>query len=76
MGIASIICIVLLIVLLIYTAAAYDNSLYVPSFPMTPLEAKTLDIKSRITKQKNKLLVEETSNDGTRIHAGSSARHW
>jgi len=67
---------VLLIVLLIYTAAAYDNSLYVPSFPMTELEAKTLDIKSRITEQKNKLLVEETSNYDTRIHAGSSARHW
>ena len=69
MGIAFTTCMVLLIVILIYTAAAYDNSLNVPSFPMTPLEAKTLDIKSRITKQKNKLLVEETSND-TRIYVG------
>jgi len=76
MGIAFIICMVLLIVLLIYTAAAYDNSLHVPSFPMTRLEAKTLDIKRRITEEKNKLVVEETSNDGTRIHAGSSFRHW
>jgi len=69
MGIAFTACMVLLTVSLIYTAAAYDNSLYVSSFPMTPLEAKTLDIKSRITKQKNKLLVEETSND-TRIYVG------
>ena len=76
MGIAFIIGMVLLIVLLIYTAAAYDNSLHVPSFPMTKLEAKTLELKSRILDQQNKLLVEETSNDGTRIHAGSSARHW
>ena len=63
----------ILIIILLYIA---NLVVYVPSFPMTRLEAKTLDIKSRITKQKNKLLVEETSNDGTRIHAGSSARHW
>jgi len=76
MGIAFITCMVSLIVLLVYTAIAHDNSLNVPSFPMTRLEAKTLDIKRRITEEKNKLVVEETSNDGTRIHAGSSARHW
>jgi len=63
----------ILIIIVLYVATLI---VYVPSFPMTELEAKTLDIKSRITEQKNKLLVEETSNDGTRIHAGSSARHW
>ena len=62
----------ILIIILLYIA---NLVVYVPSFPMTPLEAKTLDIKSRISDQKNRL-VEETSNDGTRIHAGSSARHW
>ncbi len=63
----------ILIIILLYIT---NLVVYVPSFPMTPLEAKTLDIKSRILDQQNKLLVEETSNDGTRIHAGSSARHW
>ena len=56
----------ILIIILLYIASLV---VYVPSFPMTPLEAKTLDIKSRITEQKNKLLVEETSND-TRIYVG------
>jgi len=69
MGIAFITCMVSLIVLLVYTAIAHDNSLNVPSIPMTKLEAKTLDMKSRIQAQKNKL-VEETSNYDTRIHAG------
>lgn len=58
-----------LIVLLVYTAIAHDNSLNVPSFPMTQLEAKTLDIKGRISDQKNRLLIEANSND-TRIYAG------
>ena len=69
MGIAFIICMVSLIVLLVYTAIAHDNSLNVPSFPMTQLEAKTLDIKGRISDQKNRLLIEANSND-TRIYAG------
>jgi hypothetical protein len=69
MGIAFIICMVSLIVLLVYTAIAHDNSLNVPSFPMTQLEAKTLDIKGRISDQRNRLLIEENSND-TRIYAG------
>ena len=69
MGIAFTTCMVLLIVILIYTAAAYDNSLNVPSFPMTRLEAKTLDIKGRISDQKNRLVIEANSND-TRIYAG------
>ena len=63
----------ILIIILLYIT---NLVVYVPSIPMTQLEAKTLDIKSRILDQQNKLLVEETSNDGTRIHAGSSARHW
>jgi len=63
----------ILIIIVLYVA---NLVVYVPSIPMTKLEAKTLDIKSRILDQQNKLLVEETSNDGTRIHAGSSARHW
>jgi len=63
----------IIIIILLYIATLV---VYVPSFPMTELEAKTLDIKSRTTEQKNKLLVEETSNDDTRIYAGSSARHW
>lgn len=58
-----------LIVLLVYTAIAHDNSLNVPSFPMTQLEAKTLDIKGRISDQRNRLLIEANSND-TRIYAG------
>jgi len=62
----------ILIIILLYIA---NLVVYVPSFPMTRLEAKTLDIKSRIQAQKNKL-VEEKSHDGTRIHAGSSVRHW
>ena len=62
-----------LIIILLYIT---NLVVYVPSIPMTPLEAKTLELKSRILDQQNKLLVEETSNDGTRIHAGSSARHW
>lgn len=69
MGIAFTTCMVLLIVILIYTAAAYDNSLNVPSFPITQLEAKTLDIKGRISDQKNRLVIEANSND-TRIYAG------
>ena len=69
MGIAFTACMVLLTVSLIYTAAAYDNSLYVSSAPMTQLEAKTLDIKGRISDQKNRLLIEANSND-TRIYAG------
>jgi len=69
MGIAFTACMVLLTVSLIYTAAAYDNSLNVPSAPMTQLEAKTLDIKGRISDQKNRLLIEANSND-TRIYAG------
>jgi hypothetical protein len=69
MGIAFITCMVSLIVLLVYTAIAHDNSLNVPSFPMTQLEAKTLDIKGRISDQKNRLLIEANSND-TRIYAG------
>lgn len=69
MGIAFIICMVSLIVLLVYTAIAHDNSLNVPSFPMTQLEAKTLDIKGRISDQRNRLLIEANSND-TRIYAG------
>lgn len=56
----------ILIIILLYIA---NLVVYVPSFPMTKLEAKTLDIKSRIQAQKNKL-VEETSNYDTRIHAG------
>jgi hypothetical protein len=62
-----------LIIILLYIT---NLVVYVPSIPMTQLEAKTLELKSRILDQQNKLLVEETSNDGTRIHAGSSARHW
>ena len=69
MGIAFITCMVSLIVLLVYTAIAHDNSLNVPSFPMTQLEAKTLDIKGRISDQKNRLLIEANSND-TRIYVG------
>ena len=57
----------ILIIILLYIA---NFVVYVPSFPMTPLEAKTLDIKSRTTEQKNRLLVEANSND-TRIHAGN-----
>ena len=63
----------ILIIILLYITTLV---VYVPSIPMTQLEAKTLELKSRILDQQNKLLVEETSNDGTRIHAGSSARHW
>jgi hypothetical protein len=63
----------ILIIILLYIT---NLVVYVPSIPMTQLEAKTLELKSRILDQQNKLLVEETSNDGTRIHAGSSARHW
>jgi hypothetical protein len=63
----------ILIIILLYIT---NLVVYVPSIPMTQLEAKTLELKSRILYQQNKLLVEETSNDGTRIHAGSSARHW
>ena len=56
----------ILIIIVLYVASLV---VYVPSIPMTKLEAKTLDIKSRIQAQKNKL-VEETSNYDTRIHAG------
>ena len=56
----------ILIIIVLYVA---NLVVYVPSIPMTKLEAKTLDIKSRIQAQKNKL-VEETSNYDTRIHAG------
>ena len=63
----------ILIIILLYIT---NLVVYVPSIPMTQLEAKTLELKSRILDQQNKLLVEETSNDGTRIHTGSSDRHW
>jgi hypothetical protein len=56
----------ILIIILLYIA---NLVVYVPSFPMTPLEAKTLDIKGRISDQKNRLLIEANSND-TRIYAG------
>ena len=56
----------ILIIILLYIA---NLVVYVPSFPMTRLEAKTLELKSRISDQKNRL-VEAKSND-TRIHAGN-----
>jgi len=56
----------ILIIILLYIA---NLVVYVPSFPMTRLEAKTLELKSKISDQKNRL-VEAKSND-TRIHAGN-----
>ena len=56
----------ILIIILLYIT---NLVVYVPSIPMTQLEAKTLDIKGRISDQKNRLLIEANSND-TRIYAG------
>ena len=63
------------VILILHNAWLSDWALNTPSFPMTKLEAKTLDLKSRIQAQQYKL-VEEKSHDGTRIHTDSSARHW
>lgn len=75
MGIAFTICMISMLVLLIYTANAYDNSLYVPSEPPTTLEIKAMDIRHRISQEQSKFIVEKV-DDGTRIYAGGGSRNW
>lgn len=63
-----------LFVLVIHNAWLYEVTSQSPTFPMTKLEAKCLDIKSRlqVIHYRNLERKVQTNYNDTRIHAGSA----
>jgi hypothetical protein len=48
LGLILITAIVVIVTVVSYSVAAYEASIYIPTMPQTPLEAKCLDIRTRI----------------------------
>jgi uncharacterized protein YpmB len=58
-GIFTILIIVGLFILILYNAWLYEVTSTTPTFPMTKLEAKSMDIKSRLQEIKHRREVQE-----------------
>ena len=60
------------VILILYNAWLSDWALNTPSFPMTKVEAKCMDIKSRLQEIKYRNIQREVQSNynDTRIHAG------
>ena len=71
-GMFTITTIVGLFVLMLYNVWLYEVTSEYPSIPMTKLEAKCMDIKSRLQEIKYRNIQREVQSNynDTRIHAG------
>ena len=70
-GIFTILIIVGLFILILYNAWLYEVTSTTPTFPMTKLEAKSMDIKSRLQEIKYRREVQEYNVGNNNYNRGN-----